>query len=44
MRVAVKRDLVSGIADFGDLSWERLNAVGGCEEGGFDVVFAVEVQ
>ena len=36
VRVAVQADFVAGVADFGDLGREGLEAVGRGEEGGFD--------
>ena len=39
VRVAVQADFVAGVADFGDLGGERLEAVGRGEEGGFDAGF-----
>jgi len=42
VRVAVQADFVAGVADFGDLGREGLEAVGRGEEGGFDVVGAGE--
>jgi len=42
VRVAVQADFVAGVADFGDLRREGLEAVGGGKEGGFDVGFGEE--
>lgn len=44
VRVAVETDLMACIADFGQLFGERLDAVGGREEGGFDVVLGVQLE
>lgn len=44
MSVAVQADFMAGVADFGELGRERFDAVGWGEEGGFDVVFGVEVE
>lgn len=44
VRVPVQPDLVAGVADLGHLFREGLDAVGGDEPGGFDVVFVPEFQ
>lgn len=44
VRVAVQPDLVACVPDFGELLWERFDAVGRGEESGFDVVFAVQFE
>lgn len=36
--------LMSGISDLAELLWKRLDAVGWCEEGCFDLVLFVQLE